>query len=272
MPRRALPQASFSVIRTPQRTLPAYALGSALLAALLDGLFEHRVELGRFIPDFKMTDFGKEISSVISSLAKSDLKGALPYLILTSKSESIIRDHVAFRLHDKFQAKHYAVAREWSYKKEQTKPRGRVDIAILKSCGRGEKKRFKEPKAILEAKMVAAPGKKGKSVIDHINSLAGQLVNRKKRWSNAKCFGLLVVRNFRETYQKSTSAFDEVIVSRKKSLRSPSDLDQLDQIVRKQLKKLRPPLVELRTKTLMLGEDKFLHATAKIKWWLFSLQ
>ena len=33
-----LPQSSFSVVRTPQRTLPAYASGSSLLAALLDGI------------------------------------------------------------------------------------------------------------------------------------------------------------------------------------------------------------------------------------------
>ena len=51
-----MPQASFSVVRTPQRTLPAYASGSALLAASLDGLFEHRIGLGGGIAA-TLTDF-----------------------------------------------------------------------------------------------------------------------------------------------------------------------------------------------------------------------
>src|SRR5687767_295489 len=55
-PRHALPQASFSVVRTPQRTLPMYASGSSLPAALLEGIFEHRIWLGRDIAA-TLTDF-----------------------------------------------------------------------------------------------------------------------------------------------------------------------------------------------------------------------
>ena len=204
----------------------------------------------------------------MSSLSKQDFEGALPYLLSTSKSESIIRDLLAFRLHEKFQGKHYAVAREWSYKKKQTKPRGRADIAIFASSEKGKNKHFKKPPiAILEAKMVAAPGKKGKSVIRHINSLADQLVKR-KRWSNAERFGLLAVRIFKETYPNSTSAFDEVIGYRKNSLKLPPDLDP---IVMDRAKDLRLSLVKQGTGTLICGEEKVLQARVSLKWWLFSL-
>lgn len=59
-----------------------------------------------------MTSFGKIILQTMRQLSKKDFDGALPYLLLTFKSESIVRDLLAFRLHEKFQGKHYAVARE----------------------------------------------------------------------------------------------------------------------------------------------------------------
>lgn len=54
-PRRALPQASFSVFRTPQRTLPTYASEFSLPQALQDGLFEHRTGLGGIVLHVKDT-------------------------------------------------------------------------------------------------------------------------------------------------------------------------------------------------------------------------
>lgn len=69
----------------------------------------------------KTPDFGQIISSVMGNFSKDDCDGALPYLLSTSKSESIVRDILAFRLHKQFQGKNYAVAREWS----------RTDVAVL---------------------------------------------------------------------------------------------------------------------------------------------
>ena len=51
-----MPQASFSVVRTPQCTLPAYASGASLPASLLDGLFEHCIWPGGSIVA-TLTDF-----------------------------------------------------------------------------------------------------------------------------------------------------------------------------------------------------------------------
>ena len=102
----------------------------------------------------KAPDFGQIISSVMDNLSKDDCDGALPYLLLTSKSESIVRDLLAFRLHEKFQGKNYVVAREWS----------RTDIAVLAPVLGEGTKQFKDPKAIIEIKMVAAPGKDNKNV------------------------------------------------------------------------------------------------------------
>ena len=112
------------------------------------------------IPDFKMTDFGKEISSVLSSMSKRDFEGALPYLLLTSKSESIVRDVLVFRLHEKFRGKNYAVAREWS----------RTDITVLAPVLREGTRQFEDPKAIIEIKMVAAPAKGKKGISKTFNS------------------------------------------------------------------------------------------------------
>jgi len=48
-----------------------------------------------------MTDFRQIISSKMRELSKDDSNGALPYLLLTSKSESVVRDLLAFLLHIK---------------------------------------------------------------------------------------------------------------------------------------------------------------------------
>ena len=111
-----------------------------------------------------MTDFGKKISSVLSSMSKRDFEGALPYLLLTSKPESIVRDVLVFRLHEKFRGKNYAVAREWS----------RTDIAVLAPVLREGTRQFEDPKAIIEIRMVAAPakGKKGISLCRHLAKIA----------------------------------------------------------------------------------------------------
>jgi hypothetical protein len=68
-----------------------------------------------------MSLFKKNIIQIMRRLSEKDFEGALPYLLLTSKSESIVRDLLAFRLHKQFQGKNYAVAREWI----------RTDIAVL---------------------------------------------------------------------------------------------------------------------------------------------
>jgi hypothetical protein len=85
----------------------------------------------------------------MDSLSKGDCGGALTYLLLTSKSESIVRDLLAFRPHKKFPGKHYAVAREWR----------RMDIAVLAPVLGEGTKQFKDLKATIEIKMVAAHGK-----------------------------------------------------------------------------------------------------------------
>ena len=133
-----------------------------------------------------------------------------------------------------------------------------MDIAIFASRGRGKNKHFKKPPiAILEAKMVAAPGRKGKPVIRHIDSLADQL-GKRKRWSNVERFGLLAVRIFTETSLNNTSAFDEVIAYRKNSLKPPPDLGRIVRIVMDRAKDLRLSLGKQGTGTLMCGEEKVL--------------
>jgi len=204
------------------------------------------------------TDFSQIVSSEMRKLSKDDCNGALPYLLLTSKSESIVRDLLAFRLHEKFQGKNYVVAREWS----------RADIAVLAPVLGEGTKQFKDPKAIIEIKMVAAPGKDNKNVYMHFERLERQLRNRKVKWKAAECFGLLAVRIFSETYLNSTSAFDEVIGYREDSLKPLPDLDSA---VMNRAKDLRLSLAKQGTGTLMCGEEKVLQARVSLKWWLFSL-
>ena len=211
----------------------------------------------------KMTNFRKIITQTMGELSKKDFDGALPYLMLTSKSESVMRDLLAFRLQRKLQpAEHqingpYAVAREWK----------RADIVVPTPNGPRRYDSFKTPKVIIEIKMVAAPGKNGKAVIGQINSLADQLGNRKKQWRNAELFGLLAVRIFSEAHPNSTSAFDEVIIHRKKSLKPVMDLDRTVKNEAKQL-----GFLWAKPRTFVCGEDKFLRATVNLKWWLFSLR
>jgi len=141
-----------------------------------------------------------------------------------------------------------------------------VDIAILASRGRGKKKLFKEPIAILEVKMVATPAN-GNAVSRTIVSLERQLNERKKNWPNAKCFGLLAVRICGETFDDSTLAFNEVILSREKGLKPAPDLDRTLKNLAKQ-----PNLSWAKPRTLVCGKDKFLQATVNLKWWLFSFR
>jgi len=155
-----------------------------------------------------MSLFKKNIIQIMNRLSEKDFEGALPYLLLTSKSESIVRDLLAFRLHKQFQGKNYAVAREWSW----------TDIAVLVPVLGKKQSSLKTPKAIIEIKMVAAPGKNATAINKPITSLGRQLKSNKKKWPNAECFGLLAVRSFRETSLDSTLKFDGVIKHRKKAL------------------------------------------------------
>jgi hypothetical protein len=208
-----------------------------------------------------MTSFGKIILQTMRQLSKKDFDGALPYLLLTSKSESIVRDLLAFRLHEKFQGKNYVVAREWS----------RTDITVLAPVLRKETKQFEDPKAIIEIKMVAAPGKDNKNIHKHLTDLQFQLKERKKRkdrWTNTECFGLFVVRDFRETSPNSTSAFNgKFIKSKRESLSSNPNFHRSVEVLAKELK-----LSWAKPRTLKCGEDKWLQATVNLKWWLLSLR
>jgi hypothetical protein len=205
-----------------------------------------------------MSLFKKKIIQIISRLSEKDFDGALPYLMLTSKSESIVRDLLAFRLHKQFRGKNYAVAREWI----------RTDIAVLAPVLVGKTEQFKAPKAIIEIKMVAAPGKDDKNIDKHLKALTSQLKKREKIWRNAECFGLLVVRDFRETSRNSTSAFNErFIKSKGVSLRSNPNFHLS---VKSLMKKSN--LRQVKRKRLVCGEDKILKARVSLKLWLFSLR
>lgn len=155
-----------------------------------------------------MSPFKKNIVQILDRLSSEDCEGALPYLLLTSKSENTVRGFLAFQLHELFQEKNYkryVIACEWHD----------TDIAVLAPL-REKANQFKDPKAIIEIKMVAAPGKNATAVIKPIISLGRQLRSRKDKWPNAECFGMLAVKNFRETSLNGTSEFDGVIKHRKK--------------------------------------------------------
>lgn len=181
----------------------------------------------------KIPDFGKVILSVMNEISKDRFsKRPLPYLMLTSKSESVLRDLLAFRLHEKFQAKDYTVAREWSIgkKKKNCKKKNqgkRADIAVLTRISQAETDVFKRPKAIIEIKMVASPSKNSKGISKALDSLAKQLEVRRKdnKWPDTEYLSLLAVRTCPGMSDKKTRAFDEVILDRKYLLNSPSGLD-----------------------------------------------
>lgn len=207
-----------------------------------------------------MSLFKKDIIQILDRLSSEDCEGALPYLLLTSTSENTVQGLLAFRVQELFQEKNYkryVVAREWCD----------TDIAVLTPL-REKANQFKDPKAIIEIKMVAAPGKNATAVIKPILSLARQLKSRKTKWPNAECFGLLVVRNFRETSLNSTSEFDGVIKHRKKGLKSSPDLYRT--VVMNRIKALCPSWV--KQGSLMCGKEKVLRATVNLRWWLFSLR
>jgi hypothetical protein len=206
----------------------------------------------------KTPDFGQIISSVMDNFSKDDCDGALPYLLLTSKSESIVRDLLAFRLHKQFRGKNYAVAREWI----------RTDIAVLAPVLVGKTKQFKAPKAIIEIKMVAAPGKENRNIHKHLKKLQCQLRDRKDKWPNAECFGLFVVRVFREASLNSTSAFNKKFIKSKRE--SLSANPSFHRSVDARAKELN--LRQVNQKCLACGEDKIFKARVNLELWLYSLR
>lgn len=179
-----------------------------LVAALLDGLFEHRAGLGGLIPDFKMIDFGKEISSVMSSLSKEDFEGALPYLMLTSKCEHVFRDLLAIRMRRNLQKPNakqcYEVVREKTFKKKKKKT---VDIGILPL----RSKTVWDPVAILELKYVATPTTVAKYCEEIKSDLKTAKDNVKPSGEDPGYFGLLLIREARKVQSDNTDDFTEII-------------------------------------------------------------
>lgn len=222
--------------------------------------------------------FRKIITDELKHISENDLDGALPYFMLTSKSESVVRDLLAVRLHRRLLRmkggnSKYAVAREWSFSKRQKESgRGRrVDIAILALSGRGSERAFKKPRAIIEIKMVAAPSQvfshdkvKG-GVQGAVQSLRRQL--KSVGQDGLKRFGLLVVRTCPKISDEVTKAFDEIILSRKRMLKGPSASEiksMVDRLARKDFS------ID-ESNVLSLGKDEYIPASVDLHWWLLHL-
>jgi hypothetical protein len=219
-----------------------------------------------------MIDFGKEISSVMSSLSKRDFEGALPYLSLTSKVENVVRDLLAFRLHKKFQEQKFqqeqgwfAIAREKTFTGKKT--RKKVDIAIFE---REQEKSFTLPVAIIELKAVAQP----RTIGTHLETLDNDLKNAKDSLRESRpdahptYLGLLLAREARALSPDRTGEFEEIIG--KYELLSSEQDGKLD-VVYSQCDEGTRNISRKGSGKLCCGNDDYIGASVDLKWWLYSL-
>ena len=125
----------------------------------------------------------------------------------------------------------------------------------------GKTKQFKDPKAIIEIKMVAAPDKDDENIRKHLKDLRCQLRERKKKWPSAECFGLFLVRDLHETFPNSTSAFNGRIIKYKsQSLSSTLSVRQSVRVLARELN-----LRRVSQKCRVRGEDKIFRACVNLE-------
>lgn len=218
-----------------------------------------------------MTNFGHVISSAMHGLSKDDFDGALPYLMLTSKFESVIRDRLAFCLHQSLQPTNHQTQGRYAVGREKTfgrKKRKKVDIVILERVDSGQQRVPDRPVAILEVKAVAVPRK----AVAFLDKLKGDLDGARKSVSefdvSTGYFGLLLAREACELDQISTERNKTIV---KYELLDSPQKNELSDEYRKVIEKLgRLNLSLVSSDKFHCGED--LGATVNLKWWLFALR